>query len=90
MKPLEAAIQEAGGPSRVAAEFGVTPQAVCFWRDEKRKFPEEYGAALEVLAPINGRRWAIWPDDWSRIWPELADAPGAPKAPRRSKAKAEA
>ena len=78
MKPIEAAIQEAGGPSRVASALKVSPQAVCFWRDEKRKFPEEHGAALEAMAPVSGRRWDIWPDDWHRIWPELIATPGAP------------
>jgi len=82
MKPIQAAIEEAGGPSKVAIALNVSVQAVCFWRDEKRRFPEEHGAALECLAPVSGRRWLIWPWDWHRIWPELINADGAPAVPQ--------
>lgn len=78
MKPIESAIQEAGGPTRVSAALGVTVQAACFWRDGKRQFPERYGAALERLAPSYGQRWLIWPNDWQAIWPELATRADAP------------
>lgn len=30
------------------------------------------------------RRWELRPNDWERHWPELVDAPGAPKIERAS------
>lgn len=74
-KPIvRSAIEEAGGPSAVARRLNVSVQAACFWRDGKRLFPEKYGADLE--AACNGRftRRDMWPDEWARIWPELAEA----------------
>lgn len=36
-----------GGPSETARQLGVTPQAVCFWRDGKRQLAAEYCPAIE-------------------------------------------
>jgi len=37
MKPIQEAISIAGSVTKLAKELGVTPQAVCFWRDGKRE-----------------------------------------------------
>lgn len=79
MTSLATAIEEAGGPTKVAALLGVSPQAVCFWRDGKRQFPVEHCAALDGMTSV--RRWDLRPNDWHRIWPELVDTPGAPDVP---------
>ena len=79
MNQIEAAIEAAGGPSRVAKELGVTVQAVCFWRDGKRETPPEHLAILEGLCRGVVRRWHMRPNDWHLIWPELVGQVGSPK-----------
>ena len=81
MSPIRHAIEKAGGPTKVAAELGVSAQAVCFWRDAKRSFPVEHCARMEALTSGAVRRWDLRPDDWHRIWPELIGAEGAPDVP---------
>jgi len=78
MNQIEAAIEAAGGPSRVAKELGVSVQAVCFWRDGKREIPPEHLAILEGLCGGAVRRWHMRPKDWHLIWPELVGMQGAP------------
>jgi DNA-binding transcriptional regulator YdaS (Cro superfamily) len=72
------AIEVSGGPSRVAAALGFSTQTVCFWRDGKRIFKAEHGAALEALTEGQVTRKQIWPTKYSRIWPELAANDPAP------------
>ncbi len=76
MNAIQRAIHLAGGPARVASLIGRSTQAVCFYRDGKRAFPHEHGAALEAASGV--RRWEMWPDEGPRIWPELIGADGAP------------
>lgn len=47
MDALKKAIDIVGGPSKMAALLGVSAQAVCFWRDEKRRLPAEHCPAIE-------------------------------------------
>lgn len=82
MRMIERAIAEAGGPTRVADKLGVTAQAVCFWRDEKRRLPVEHVATICSMDGVSVRRWDLRPDDWHRIWPELIGAEGAPDVPQ--------
>lgn len=39
MTPIQTAIKHTGNASRLAERLGVTPQAVCFWREGKRQIP---------------------------------------------------
>lgn len=71
MTPIQQAISEAGGPSAVAAVLGCSVQAVCFWRDGKRLFPHEHGAAIEQATAGKVTRRDLWPEQWHAIWPEL-------------------
>jgi DNA-binding transcriptional regulator YdaS (Cro superfamily) len=79
MDPYAEAIENAGGPSKVAALLGTSPQAVCFWRDGKRRFPVEHCAVLSKAGRVP--RWRMRPADWFSIWPELIGADGAPAVP---------
>ncbi|MCL2656846.1 MAG: helix-turn-helix domain-containing protein [Betaproteobacteria bacterium] len=47
MKTIVNAIALLGGPSKAAATLNVTIQAVCFWRDGKRRLPAERCPAIE-------------------------------------------
>ncbi len=72
------AIEAAGGPTKVARELNVSPQAACFWRDGKRELPPEHCATLERLSAYQVRRWHLRPLDWHVIWPELVGSEDAP------------
>lgn len=59
MNQIQNAIDVAGSATALAKVLGVTPQAVCFWRDGKREIPadkcplieRETGIACELLRP---------------------------------------
>lgn len=76
MDAIAEAIEKAGGPSKVAALLDSSVQAVCFWRDGKRRFPVEYCALLAEASGVP--RWRMRPDDWHRVWPELIGTEGSP------------
>lgn len=74
MNAIQQAIEAAGGPSKLAAGLGVTPQAVCFWRDGLRRLPFEHGPEIERMAGGVVTRRQLFPDDWQRVWPEMETA----------------
>lgn len=67
------AIQLLGSATALAKALDVTTQAVCFWRDGKRKIPAEQCAAIERVTNGAVSRREMRPDDWHLIWPELAE-----------------
>lgn len=74
-------VEIAGGPGKVALRLGVSTQAVCFWRDGKRRLPVEYIPVLEQIGGHAVRRWHFRPLDWWSIWPEIVGTDGAPTVP---------
>ena len=73
--PLERACAEAGGMARLAAAIGQSPQTVWNWRT--RGVPVIHCAAIEQATGGKVTRRDLRPEDWQRIWPELADAKAA-------------
>ena len=76
---VAAAISVAGGAASLARQLGVSTQAICFYRDEKRRLPEALGARIEALGArveaLPGglvTRKTLFPDTWRVVWPELA------------------
>lgn len=66
MIEIARAIDLLGGPSRTAVILGVSPQAVCFWRDGKRKFPADYCPTIERATGGSVRCEDLRPDvDWA-------------------------
>lgn len=66
MKPIESAIKQAGSVASLARGLQVTSQAVCFWRDEKRKIPADKCPEIEKLTGV--RCEALRPDvDWAYL-----------------------
>lgn len=45
------------------------------WAKGKRPIPFEYGAAIERATGGLVTRQEMFPNDWSRIWPELIPTP---------------
>ncbi len=75
MDQLKIAIAQIGGPSKVALLLGVSAQAVCFWRDGKRKLPADHCAKIEAATGGLVTRKHLRPDDWFDIWPEMGGLP---------------
>lgn len=68
MTSIQLAISILGGPSSAARILGVTPQAVCFWRDGKRKVPAGVCPAIERATKGVVRCEDLRPDvDWAYL-----------------------
>lgn len=68
--PLDKAAFLVGGRSELASGLGVTPAAVGNWK--VRGVPIEHCAEIERLTGGGVGRRDLRPNDWQRIWPELA------------------
>ena len=68
-----------GSPTKLAEAVGgtVIRQHVEHWLKVGR-VPTEHAAAVEAATDFSVMRWDLRPDDWLRIWPELAQHPSAP------------
>lgn len=68
MDQIARAVEILGGPTHVALILGVTPQAVCFWRDGRRRFPAEHCPAIERVTEGKVRCEDLRPDvDWGYL-----------------------
>lgn len=80
MNSIRIAISLLGGPSRVASLLGVTPQAVCFWRDGARKFPADHCPTIERATKHAVRCEDLRPDvDWAVLRCNCNDLPASHK-----------
>jgi len=68
--PIDRAARQLGGRSQMAVALGVKPSAIGNWKD--RGVPLEHCAAIELACGGLVTRRDLRPDDWRRIWPELA------------------
>lgn len=66
-------IARLGGTFAVAELTGVKPPSVSEWKSNNR-IPDDKHIRLAVIAEARGiaMRKDLRPDDWQRIWPELA------------------
>ena len=68
MNPIKDAITLVGNVTEFARALGVTPQAVCFWRDGNRKIPADKCPLIERVTGGVVTCEALRPDvDWSYI-----------------------
>lgn len=65
----------------LARLIGAPPVLLSQWRSGVRPVPIERCTAIEVATERAVRRWDLRPDDWWKIWPELAGLDGAPAVP---------
>lgn len=70
-------LDKAGVRAAIAKATGVSPQAVSNWKT--REVPIDHCAAIEKASKGAVTRQELRPNDWQRIWPELAK-------PRKTKA----
>lgn len=82
MTGLQQAVEHAGGQAALAIAIGVKQQHVWNWLNRSGKpAPSEHCAAIEGATGGAVMRWALRPDDWHLIWPELKERKDAPKLP---------
>ena len=61
-----------GSQSQLAKLIGVSQQNISYWRGAG--VPVEHCAAIEIATEGAVTRRDLRPDDWQKIWPELADS----------------
>ena len=64
---------ERGRAAKLAAAIGVTPVMVSQWASSVKPVPAERCVSIEQATAGAVTRKDLRPDDWQRIWPELAD-----------------
>lgn len=64
--------EDATSAAALARDVGVSPTLVYQWRTGRRPIPVEHCAAIERVTGGEVSRRDLRPDDWQRIWPELA------------------
>ena len=69
--PIDHASHLLGGRMELAAQLKVTPAAIGNWK--VRGVPLEHCPHIEKLTERAVTRQMLRPDDWQRIWPELAE-----------------
>ncbi len=70
--PIDDAAEVIGSQAAMATLLGVTRGAVHQWKLHGRQVPVEHCAAIEKATGGKVTRRELRPDDWQRIWPELA------------------
>jgi len=65
-------MQERGRQAALAKAIGAHAPDISRWADGTRPIPVAHGAAIEAATRGLVTRREMFPDDWQRIWPELA------------------
>lgn len=66
-------VKTKGTQRGLAAKLGITPVLINQWANEKRPIPPERCVEIERATDGEVTRPELRPDDWQRIWPELAE-----------------
>lgn len=72
LHPIEVAAQRVGSQAELARRLGVTRQAVSQWLWPGRAVPIEHCLAIEQVTEGAVTRRDLRPDDWHRIWTDVA------------------
>ncbi len=70
---VEEAARIVGGKSRLATILGIKPPTVHQWLKLERPIPPERCVQIERATGGVVSRRDLRPNDWQRIWPELAE-----------------
>ena len=68
-----------GSQRSLADKLGITPVLISQWANELRPVPPERCVEIEKATDGEVARQDLRPEDWQKIWPELA-APAARRA----------
>ena len=77
--PLESAIDQLGGVSKLASALGVGQSAVSNWRARGTTLNAAHCLAIERATAGAVTRRDLRPEDWHLIWPDLVGTDGAPE-----------
>jgi len=66
----------------LATKLAITPVLINQWANGKRPIPPERCVEIERATAGEVTRRDLRPDDWMRIWPELADQPSPQTQPQ--------
>ena len=72
---------ERGRATRLAQHLKVPPSFVTKMGDGDKPVPFQHGAAIEAFTEGAVTRQQMFPNDWRRIWPELAEYPDTTPQP---------
>lgn len=72
MKLSEYISKERGRGAAIASILGVAPQQIYQWASGSREVPFERAVEIEQATKGEVTRKDLRPDDWDRMWPELA------------------
>lgn len=64
--------EQRGRQQGLSKHLGVKQPVVAAWLSRRRPVPVEHGAAIESFTSGAVTRPELFPNDWRRIWPELA------------------
>ena len=64
--------QGRGRQAALARAIGAHAPDVSRWAEGRRPIPVSYGAAIELATEGQVTRQEMFPNEWRRIWPELA------------------
>lgn len=70
---IKRAAEAVHGQAALARAIGVQPPTVNQWLSGLRPVPAERCAAIELATEGRVTRIDLRPEDWHRIWPELAE-----------------
>lgn len=79
--PIELACDAVGSQAEMARILEVTPAMINQLMKGARPVPVEHCYAIEVASKGAVTRRDLRPDDWQKIWPELASTPESGVAP---------
>lgn len=66
-------LEESGKANTLAKAIGVSPVMISLWKTGARAIPIERCSDIERATNGAVSRRDLRPDDWERIWPELAE-----------------
>lgn len=69
-----------GRMSWLCREIGAYPSDMSRWADGKRPVPAHFARKIDAVTKGEVSRIDLCPDDWEKIWPELARQPKKAKA----------
>lgn len=70
-------LEERGRQASLARAIGAHAPDISRWADGTRTIPVVHAAAIESATGGLVTRKEMFPDDWQRIWPELAETSAA-------------
>lgn len=81
---IKTAIDTVGSQKKLGELCGFTQQAVYKWLHGKAKIPPAICPSIEQATKGAVSRKDLRPDDWMRIWPELANTEQIPTTQKQA------